>query len=37
MELFKKASYISGGNFTSSQNKKIHPEKLSYISGNGNF
>ena len=37
MELFKKSSYISEGNFPSSKNKKTHFEKISYISGNGTF
>ena len=31
------SSYISGGNFLSAKNKKTHPVKISYISGNGTF
>ena len=31
MELFKKSSYIPGGNFMSSKNKKASTEKISYI------
>ena len=27
----------TGGNFPSSENKKNHSEKISYISGNGTF
>ena len=34
---FKKTSYISGGNFLSSKNKKTYPEIFFYISGNGTF
>ena len=37
MELFQKASYISGGNFPSLKNRKTHLEKISYTSGNGTF
>ena len=37
MELFKKTSYISEGDFAISKNKKIHSEKIYYISGNGTF
>ena len=37
MELFKKSSNISEGNFPSSKNKKTHSEKIAYISGNGTF
>ena len=36
MELFKKTSFISGGNFPSGKKKKIS-EKIPYISGNGTF
>ena len=32
-----KTSYISGGNFPSSKNKKTKSEKISYFSGNGTF
>ena len=31
MELFKKTSYISGGNFPGSKKKKAYSEKISYI------
>ena len=46
MELFKKTSYISAGNFPRSKNKKDQPSKnfsyflkkiFSYISANGTF
>ena len=37
MELFKRTSYISEGNFLSSKNKKTYTEKNSYISRNGTF
>ena len=37
MELFKKTSYISGGNFPSSKNKKKYFKKISYISENRTF
>ena len=33
----KELFYISERNFPCSKNKKIHPEKISYISGNGTF
>ena len=33
----EKTSYIPGSNFPSFKNKKIHSEKVSYISGNGTF
>ena len=37
MELFKKTSHFSGGNFLSSKNKKNHSEKIYYISRNETF
>ena len=37
MELLKKTSYISGGKFPSSKNKKTRSKKIPYISRNGTF
>ena len=37
MELFKKTSYISGGNSPGLKNKNTDHEKISYILGNGTF
>lgn len=37
MELFKETSSICGGTFSSLNNKKKHPEEISYNSGNATF